>query len=190
MANDWPRSGEILRHYQLMISVLDEIVLIAIREPTRFPDFQFLPKPEIRADVARRRDELDQQIVLMLTASFEAAFQVDYRDRVQRRLKDDISRGMRDLYKKAGKRRPGRNRATLEEILDIWKEITGETRSIGGLNQLVQYRHWLAHGRYWTQKSGLPSVDPLQASQRGRAVFHALRDHNVLFAEVADELKS
>ena len=40
-------------------------------------------------------------------------------------------------------------------------------------NQLVKYRHWLAHGRYWTQKSGIRPT-PEQAWDTGTIVFAVL----------------
>jgi hypothetical protein len=39
--------------------------------------------------------------------------------------------------------------------------------------QLVKYRHWLAHGRYWTQKSGIRPT-PEQAWDTGTIVFAVL----------------
>ncbi len=62
----------------------------------------------------------------------------------------------------------------LSTVLDVWKNVCGKKKVIGAFKQLVMFRHWLAHGRYWVQKSGLQDVDPYDAWERGRALFDAL----------------
>jgi hypothetical protein len=42
------------------------------------------------------------------------------------------------------------------------------------MKSLLLFRHWLAHGRYWVEKSGLGQVDPFDAWQIGKAVFDVL----------------
>lgn len=192
IAADWPTSREVLEYYRIALSALDEAARTAIAQPYRIPSHQFPNDSKIQSKVeeiyAKQRTELEHQVVLMLTASFEAIFQVDFRDRVENRRRDDLSKALRDFHKRLQRRKRGSGRASFEELLDIWKAHTGNAQAIGQLNQLVQYRHWLAHGRYWNQKSGLSLVDPFEATQRGRQVLDALRDHSKLLAVTADEL--
>jgi hypothetical protein len=80
----------------------------------------------------------------------EAAFRIDYLQRCYQREKDGISRAFRSLHKRR------RARAHLEEeILEIWKQhTTGAATLISDLRAAFNFRHWLAHGRYWEPKFG------------------------------------
>jgi hypothetical protein len=134
--------------------------------------FVAMTSEEVNDEIRRLTVELEQQIVMMLVASFEAVFQLDAQDRIQRKQKDAVSKRLRKLMssKPARKRGP----IDLEQILDFWKrEIKASRGAIGQFTQLLLYRHWLAHGRYWHQRSGLPWVDPIEANNRGRAALAA-----------------
>jgi len=93
--------------------------------------------------------ELDLLTMLDLLASAEAAIRVDFLNRVYRRLKDDVSRQFRTLYKANG------NSIRLEDVLNVWKDLVPEIKNqVGDFNGALLLRHWLAHGRYWTPKFG------------------------------------
>jgi hypothetical protein len=80
----------------------------------------------------------------------EAIFRIDYEQRCYLKKKDPLSRAFRDLHKHR------RSNVSLEEeIFDLWKEYTnGAKQLISELKGAFKYRHWLAHGRYWTPKLG------------------------------------
>jgi hypothetical protein len=85
----------------------------------------------------------------MLT-SIEAAFQLDYQYRCQRRLKDSLSRAFRAIYK----RKPDYVRLE-KDIFDAWSVHSSAAHSlIGELRGAFRFRNWLAHGRYWTPRLG------------------------------------
>jgi hypothetical protein len=127
---------------------------------------------EVDAHFGRLAHELHQWIVLMLAASFEALFHLDFTARVRKRLKDPVTKGMRRLSTLA--KRHKHRRIELDQVLDVWNEMQPSARNaIGEFRQLMEYRHWLAHGRYWNQKSGLRSIEPLEAWRRGVAVLAA-----------------
>ncbi|MGB3836255.1 hypothetical protein [Castellaniella sp.] len=94
--------------------------------------------------------ELDLNSSLAVLSSVEAAVRIDYLSRSYARKKDPLSKAMRAIYTRRG------NAAKLEDdLLQAWcddgvvpKALTGEL--IGAF----KYRHWLAHGRYWTPKLG------------------------------------
>src|SRR5258708_2872834 len=88
--------------------------------------------------------ELDHEVTLLLTASFEATFQVDFRRRIARKKKDRLSKKLRKLWRKHKRAKW----VVVEDILDVWQKETGHVQAIGKLKQLIQFRHWLAHGRY------------------------------------------
>ena len=101
-------------------------------------------------DVEEFFRELDDLIMFDLLAAAEAAIRVDFRNRVDNRKKDDVSRQFRRIDKKKGKKV-----ALQEEILDVWKKFRPTAkRAVGDFNGALNLRHWLAHGRYWTPKLG------------------------------------
>jgi hypothetical protein len=86
----------------------------------------------------------------LLVSAAEALLRVDYLTRVYRRDKDPLSRRFRAIYKKVDAR------ARLDDdILAAWKAEYPEAQSkIGDFLGLSNFRHWLAHGRYWSPKLG------------------------------------
>lgn len=97
----------------------------------------------------KRLKEVEFSAELKLLAALEAAFRIDYLQRVYSRKKDSLSRAFRTLYKQRG------SRARLEDdILTLWAQNTNGTIIFGELKAAFKYRHWLAHGRYWTPKLG------------------------------------
>lgn len=130
------------------------------------PHFGALSVPEADQALSEVRDELDAQVTTALVAAFEATIRVDFRLRAVRRPKV-LSRRFRQLDKDYDKRVP------FEMVVDAWTNHSGEKLAGEHLKKLYNYRHWLAHGRYWTQKSGLAAVDPGIASRIGTAFFQA-----------------
>jgi hypothetical protein len=97
-----------------------------------------------------RLSENDKSTIFTLLAAVEAAFRIDHLQRSYQRKKDKLSKAFRALHQQKG------SRASLEEdILSAWKEHTSvPAKLIGDLRGAFKYRHWLAHGRYWTPKLG------------------------------------
>jgi len=108
------------------------------------------------ADVGREeaRDrslaELDYSSSLAVLSSVEAAVRLDYLRRAYDRWRDPLSKAMRKVYQRKG------SRARLEEeLIYLWGDVAALPKVlISGLLGAFQYRHWLAHGRYWTPKFG------------------------------------
>lgn len=113
--------------------------------------------PEDLTDELKNRiDELGRTTSLSLLATLEAVFRIDYITRCEKRKKDTISKELRVIYQQKI------TRASLEEdILNIWKENTSSDTSklISDLKRAYKFRHWLAHGRYWTLKIGRPKSE-------------------------------
>ena len=92
--------------------------------------------------------ELDYSASLKILAAIEASFRIDYLQRVYARKKDDLSREFRKLHRQKGPR------VNLEsDVLDAWKTHTNSSL-FSELKGAFKFRHWLAHGRYWTPKLG------------------------------------
>jgi hypothetical protein len=101
-------------------------------------------------ELGERLDEADLTSSLTVLASVEAAFRIDYLQSCYRRKKDPVSRAFRSIDKAK------RQHASLEDdIFEAWLDNTSGIRSIvGELRGAFRFRHWLAHGRYWTPKLG------------------------------------
>lgn len=99
---------------------------------------------EVNAMLSDMINETDIRSVLVLMAHMEATFRVDYKVRSQKKYSDPISIEFRKIWKRK------KQRARLEEILDVWGNINLESKKIiGQLKSIFSFRHWLAHGRYW-----------------------------------------
>ena len=95
--------------------------------------------------------EADRDACLTLLAAVEAAFRLDYALRCEQRDKLPISRSFRALFQQYEYHIP------LEDVLlEEWKTYQPGARSvISELKSAFKFRHWLAHGRYWTPKLAL-----------------------------------
>lgn len=105
---------------------------------------------EILDALSSRLEETDLRSAFFVLTSLEADFRNDYEYRCRKRKKDDLSRAFRLLYKSRGVR------VSLEdEIFEAWgQNSTASRQLIGELRGAFNFRHWLAHGRYWTPKLG------------------------------------
>ncbi|WP_227937263.1 hypothetical protein [Alkalihalobacillus deserti] len=94
--------------------------------------------------------EVELSFCLSMIAAIEARFRMDYLIRATERLKDDLSRDFRDMYKEKAA-----NISLEEMILENWKMRYPNFKGyISDYIGALKYRHWLAHGRYWNPKLG------------------------------------
>ena len=104
-------------------------------------------------------------------AATEAILQVDFKSRVRARRNTLLSRTARHLVKK---RTEAGKRVEVKDILDRWKDAADAKRGpISEFLQLLTYRHWLAHGRYFKNTAGVPT-DPEYAFARATACLDEL----------------
>jgi hypothetical protein len=104
-----------------------------------------------RADELRFRiDETSLRSILVILASLEAKFRIDFELRCQRRLKDNLSRAFRAIHKEK------EERVSLDQdIFEAWgSHFVESKRLIGEMRTAFRLRHWLAHGRNWQPKIG------------------------------------
>jgi hypothetical protein len=87
--------------------------------------------------------------VLALLASAEALLRVDFKVRLERRIKEprDVRQRFKELEASDG------DRVRLEDILHVWKEKVGHPDRFAAFFEYLRVRHWLAHGRYWELKT-------------------------------------
>lgn len=109
-----------------------------------------MTKPEVASRLDGRLSEVELTSSLALLSGVEALFRIDYLNRVHQRLRDPLSKAFKEVYGQY------KLKVNLEDkLLDLWKEHTDvERQDISSLKGAFKYRHWLAHGRYWTPKLG------------------------------------
>jgi hypothetical protein len=133
-------------------------------------DFFGLPHDEFLDALRDLRDEVEQRAYLVIVAAAEGVVQVDFRSRVGGRATVPLRDTARQLNRQE---RQGR-RIVLEDVLDAWADLPGIRRDpISEFKQLLNHRHWLAHGRYFVNRAGVPD-DPGYAVARSRALLAEL----------------
>lgn len=151
---DWPRIGEILSRYRLMTDALAARRTVALRGDPPV-ELLFATAEEMAVAYNDAENEVEQATILMLVASCEAVFRADCAERVRNRLHDGIS--LRRLHRLA--QRKNLNRTPLAQVLAAWRIEVGPAGPFNRFAKLMMYRHWLVHGRWWSQKSGLRGTD-------------------------------
>lgn len=103
---------------------------------------------ELQDELKNRKNSLDRMCSLEVLGSLEAHMRIDYLTRCQEKLKDKLSRQMRVIHGAKG------NRASLvDDIMFLWKKEYPEHKaSLDEFQKALDYRNWLAHGRYWTSR--------------------------------------
>lgn len=143
-----PGLPEIAAHHQDLESSLT--LYFSAGSPSYLRRFAGYATTEVIDELGERLNEADLTSSLAVLASVEAAFRIDYLQRCYRRGKDPLSRAFRNIYKSK------KQQASLEdEIFGAWADNFFSFQSlIGELRGAFRFRHWLAHGRYWTPKLG------------------------------------
>jgi hypothetical protein len=107
---------------------------------------------------SRVEREIEQAFTLTLFASVEAAVRTHFMRSIERGKPEWLAVPAQALNTR------NQGRPHFDDVLDLWKLApdsppdTGD--AIGMLKQLYNRRNWLAHGRYWTDRSGYPTADP------------------------------
>ncbi len=114
---------------------------------------------------AAQLDEADVLGCFALLAEVEAVFMRDYRSRTDARRRDELSRALLSLRRSHEARR---QRVVLDpDILECWATSRPSFKKpVGFVRGLFKYRHWIAHGRYWTPQLAFrrpPPPDQLEA---------------------------
>jgi len=138
--------ANIAAHYNDVEAALRHYFADPLAQGNRFAGYTL---DQVSEELELRLEEEDRSCALSILATLEAAFRIDYLQRVYKRKKDVLSKEFRALYKAKG------TRISLDEIFYVWtKHSNAPKRLIGDLRGAFNYRHWLAHGRYWNPKLG------------------------------------
>ncbi|HIF5584154.1 MULTISPECIES: hypothetical protein [Vibrio harveyi group] len=116
--------------------------------PTVSPKFIGYSLQELQNELKIRVDSLDRMCSLEILSTLEARFRVDYLLRCQKKKRDRFSKKLRAVYHKK------KNNASLvDDIIGTWrKEFPEHKTRLDNLQKALDYRNWLAHGRYWQTK--------------------------------------
>ncbi|MBO9483106.1 hypothetical protein [Salinisphaera sp. G21_0] len=135
---------EIGKYYEDCESGLEAFYL------TLCPEDRFIgySKSELEKELKEKKAILDRTCSLELLAALEARFRIDYLIRCQNKHKDVLSRKFREIHQQKA------NRASLtDDILTAWRSLFPEHKTrLDDFQKAIDYRNWLAHGRYWLPK--------------------------------------
>lgn len=118
------------------------------------PDYNYIfyneSRKEIELKLSNQLQEIEYDACLNILASIEAVFRLDYAERCEKKDKSTISKIFREHYQKY------KFKVSFEDvILEVWKNDSSSNKYlISNLKSAFKFRHWLAHGRYWTPKFG------------------------------------
>ena len=136
---------EIANHFDLINSTMANFYLG--NSPSFLSRYAFSTPAQISIEYQGARKEFETSVCLTILASLEAVFRMDYLYRVDRKLKDELSRAFIKIYRRE------KLKVGFEAILDAWKRHAPSSDVyIRELKGALAYRHWLAHGRYWHPK--------------------------------------
>ncbi|RUM59094.1 MAG: hypothetical protein DSY60_00385 [Persephonella sp.] len=137
----------------------------AIKLYFRYENFPTLTKNEINEKKKQILKEIEINTIFMLLSSIEAWIRIDYEYRVRKRLKDKLSRELREVDKYLDKT----YKISIEQLCDIYKKYT-VGNLFSELKAVFKLRHWIAHGRYWKLKIG-KKYDFDEVYQLAEAIF-------------------
>lgn len=110
---------------------------------------------DVAAELDNLKEELSMEGAFELLAYLEKDFRTDCHIRCTRRYKDELSKSFKNVYKSVGKIQY--KIGFLDVIVAGWKEVFLEPGPhnqdvldmFSQINDLFNFRNWMAHGRYW-----------------------------------------
>lgn len=149
---------DVWQWYDQLSSALNErksAVKSALLSGASVPEmFVGMTAKEIDRHFESLQSELEHTVCLAMIAATEAAFFVDYWQRIGSKRKDPFSKTLKKTFQNIS--RPG-----FDELLKKWRlAFSFCAKEISILKGILNYRHWLAHGRYWVLNSGRNAYPP------------------------------
>lgn len=113
-------------------------------------DFCGLSLIEIQEEQDNLYDELEIEATLCLIAYLESLFRTDFIVRCELKKRDVLSRLYRAAYNPI---KAPYTYSFKEFILENWKKAyPNEKALMDRIIEMMNFRHWIAHGRYWMFK--------------------------------------
>jgi hypothetical protein len=131
------------------------------------------------------RSELELSVLLILTAAAEARVRLDAKTRTQG-TGGQLETRLKALY--TGATSDWKVALYGQGILEEWKNFINTTTllspaekadlrdAIGSFKNLLDVRHWVAHGRYWTLKRAIAKYTPAKVAEIVTNLFDALSE--------------
>lgn len=149
---------DVIQYHDVSIRSLDCFYSELLDGTVEDPRFFGYTKDAVREYAARHKEEEDLRSVFVLMAYIEACFQKHYMNIIGSRKRSPFLVPYKTLKKEKQKEK---QRVVFGDLLDIWtKHVNGiefesadkrlKKQIIGEIRQCLYFRHWLAHGRYWT----------------------------------------
>lgn len=133
------------------ITVSKRDILVALSNNQPIPDKYFgYTIKGIYEEFDNLLKEHERIGILQFVSSAEACFRIDFYKRVYQKRKDSVSRAFRRIYQNKGDKVRLR-----EDILKAWDSNGLHGKGLSDFYRLLDFRHWMAHGRYWTLKVGI-----------------------------------
>ncbi len=148
-------------HSRLALTRLERTIKTRPDDINELQDFLGMTENEARQYFQKLQDELETAYVFKIVSAMEAVFRQDFNKRVRKRK---LSQEPNKSFKKIFKKKATLSRVHLkEDILEIWKKkVHGVHKpTISKFYELINYRHWIAHGQYWLyqqKKFDIPST--------------------------------
>lgn len=136
---------EALRQFRQKVN--DSLVNKTIATNLKFYSFT---SEEVNKYFEESEIELEHLVCFNLISATEALLRVNFYKKVYDKDKSEIGRVFRKIHKDKG------NKSSLEtDIVENWKLHSPTLKKhFSDFLSLLNYRHWLAHGRYWEPKLG------------------------------------
>lgn len=114
--------------------------------PTIGQKFLTFTRDEVQSYFDDSFNELEHLVAFDLISAIEGNLRADFYLRIHTKDKSNLGREFRNKYKAQG------DKISLEnDIIEGWKNNEEKSKNeFSELLGLLHYRHWLAHGRYWT----------------------------------------
>ena len=161
----FPGPLDLWRHYLGFLDALRALSMVVREGGSSLEDFRGLSLREAGQRIADLREELEDQSVLMLFASFEAEIMSACRKRVGWRSKP-TSKKLRKLFKAKG--RPS--------LMDVLEEMKAEidSQALKEFQAIYGHRHRLAHGRFFKPRAGVAVVEAKMVLDRGLRILESM----------------
>ncbi|MEK4529767.1 hypothetical protein NST38_30655 [Paenibacillus sp. FSL H8-0104] len=146
---------EVERYYEDSLASLRALKARVLANRPPFPDhFIGLTLQEVNTIFEEHELELDRLASFSLLSATEASLRIDFYQRVSKRKKNAVARQFQSLHREHG------SKISLEaHILETWKVHLTEKRYVSDFHGMLNYRHWLAHGRYWVPNLPRKKID-------------------------------
>ncbi len=123
--------------------------------------FWGLTTNEFNSYFEKNKEELEHLVCFDLITSVEAMLKTDFNNRIKKKRKNClVTEKFRKINRAKKKNKNKKINLSLEQdIISVWKEALTDNEPFSKFLGLLNYRHWLAHGRYWTPNIG-QNYDP------------------------------